>query len=158
MLHPITSVGIHVILMPISNVFALPLDRHDQLARIAEETASMSGCTFKSLHVSEDHMHVLFVSKDEQSVNTFLPAFAERTREYICRSDAKLQTFEWNERIHVTLLPSWHVEILASFVRDQKNYHRTRSLQDELDEIFLPNAMAIASPEPDPMARQARFN
>lgn len=158
MLHSITSVGIHVILMPSSDVFALPLDSQLQLARIAEETAAMSGCTFKTLHVSTDHMHILFVSMDEQSVNTFLPAFAERAREYICLSDAKLRTFEWNERLHVTLLPPWHVEILASFVRDQDNFHRTRTLQEELEEVFLPNATAFADSEGDALVRRARFN
>ena len=158
MLHSITSVGIHVILMPCSDVFALPLDSQVQLTRIAEETAVMSGCTFKTLHVSVDHMHVLFVSKDEQSVNTFLPAFAERARQYLCDADTKLQTFEWNERLHVTLLPPWHVEILASFVRDQDNFHLTRSLQEELEEVFLPNATAFADSEDDAVVRGARFN
>lgn len=158
MLHSITSVGIHVILMPSSDLFALPLDSEVQLTRIAEETAAMSGCTFKTLHVSVDHMHVLFVSKDEQSVNTFLPAFAERARQYLCTADARLQTFEWNERLHVTILPPWHVEILASFVRDQDNFHRTRSLQEELEEVFLPNATALADSVDDAALRRARFN
>jgi len=140
MIHACTSVGIHVILMSNSEDFALPRNRQPDLTRIAEETATLSGCTFKTLHVCVDHMHVLFVSKDEQSVDTFLPTFAELARKCISETDSSMQSFEWNERLHVTLLPPWHVEILASFVRDQDNFHMTRTLQQELDEVFLPNA------------------
>lgn len=118
----------------------------------------ISGCTFKTLHVCADHMHVLFVSKDEQSVNTFLPAFAERARQFISNADSELVSFEWHERLHVTLLPPWHVEILASFVRDQDNFHRTRTLQEELDEVFLPNATALVDAEDEATMQACRFN
>lgn len=135
------SVGVHVILVPRSEVSSLPRHRQSDLVQIATDTAVKSGCIFKSLHVGEDHMHVLIVSADEQAVNTFLPEFAERSAACIIGDNTDMRGFEWGDRIHVTLLPPWHVEILASFVRDQDSFHKTRTLQQELDEIFMPNAL-----------------
>lgn len=102
-------------------------------------------------------MHVLFVSGDEQAVNTFLPAFADKSAALI-GAEHKSRTFEWHERLHVTLLPPWHVEILASFVRDQDNFHKTRTLQQELDEIFLPNASAFVESDEQPLDRPPTYN
>lgn len=158
MVYSCTAVGIHVILIPSSDTFELPRHRQVHLSQIAEETAIMSGCTFKTLHVCADHMHVLFVSNDEQSVNTFLPAFAELAAQCIGDDDGGLKEFEWSERIHVTLLPPWHVEILASFVRDQDNFHRTRTLQQELDEVFLPNSMPMPDSADVSLQQATRFN
>lgn len=158
MAYSCTSVGIHVILIPNSDSFTLPENRQSDLVQIAVEIATMSRCTFKALHVRADHMHVLFVCADERSADTFLPAFAERSRQYIIGTTSELESFEWNERLHVTLLPPWHVEILASFVRDQDNFHRTRTLQEELDEVFLPNATVLADAEDRDVGPAARFN
>ncbi|MDZ4745853.1 MAG: hypothetical protein SGJ05_07605 [bacterium] len=153
-----TSIGVHVILIPNSDAFQLPRYRQSDLMQIAKETAAMSKCTYKALHVSADHMHVLFVCSDELGADTFLPAFAERTRQCIVDTGTSLEDFEWNERLHVTLLPPWHVEILASFVRDQDNFHSTRTLQEELDEVFLPNATVLADSEEHAPKAVPRFN
>ena len=66
-------------------------------------------------------------------------------------ADIHMRTFEWDDAVHVTLLPPWHLEIMASFVRDQERYHETRSLEDELDEVFRPNGIATPGNESTPL-------
>ena len=58
-----------------------------------------------------------------------------------------MSTFDWDDGVHVTLLPPWHLEIMASFVRDQDRYHQTRTLEDELDEVFRPNGISAPGNE-----------
>jgi hypothetical protein len=86
-------------------------------------------------------VHFLARATAGRDVSEFVAVLLDRMSGAVTDSGMADHRFQWDEAVHVTLLPPWHVEILASFVRDQDRYHATRSLEDELNEVFRPNAI-----------------
>lgn len=145
-MHPFTNLGLHLILIPRSG-FLLPPDVHRSLAVAAERTAEQHRLRFSAVHTREDHMHVLIGASNEADIGDFISSMLGELRAELRGLGAHMSDFEWDEAVHVTLLPPWHMEIMASFVRDQDRYHSTRTLEEELDEVFRPNGIAQAGPE-----------
>lgn len=151
-----TTIGIHVIAIPGENQVLDVEAVGREIEHLAHTTAVIAGCTCAAVHVRPDHVHVLISADMEESVGTFIPKFLDVTSQYIRSEQEKRgqeDEFSWDDGVHVTLLPPWHLEILASFVRDQDRFHERKSLQEEIDEVFMPNA---AEP-PRQNGRNGRF-
>jgi REP element-mobilizing transposase RayT len=148
----IHSLGLHLILIPRKGSF-LPTSAHDALARTVEHTTERHRLRCSAVHVREDHLHILLGLTDEADIADVIGSIlADLRREMRSQgADMRMRTFEWDDAVHVTLLPPWHLEIMASFVRDQERYHETRTLEDELDEVFRPNGIATPGNEPTPL-------
>ncbi|MBC8124759.1 MAG: hypothetical protein H7X70_03415 [Candidatus Kapabacteria bacterium] len=142
--------GLHLIIIPARNG-RLPVSAAKELTTTTEHTALMFRFGFKAFHVCADHAHVLVTASAEDDIPAFINTLLERLREGIIVLGGPFRSFSWDEAVHVTLLPPWHVEILASFVRDQDHYHETYTLEQELDNVFRPNAL-----EPPEEAREPR--
>lgn len=133
---PPFPIGLHIILTPKTASEQIPCDRATHLLAAAQFAAEEAGCTYKAAHAERDHLHVLVVSSDETHAAMFFDALVERTVDVI-RESTGYRTFSWNERVHLTLLLPWHVDVFASFVRDQRHYHATHTLAQELEDIFF---------------------
>lgn len=137
------SVGIHLILVPKSGYMAATND--SLLKSVVESTLTTNGgedvATFIEGKVLQDHVHILLGSKAADELGLYIDKIIRSLTaiEQMMGDDG----FEFDEGVHVTLLPPWHLQILASFVRDQDNYHKTRSLEMELDEVFRPNERPV---------------
>lgn len=143
MLHD--SFGLHLILLPAA---ACRIPAHLQSA-LTDTTTMICGeyaCRNVALHAREDHMHILISARSERDITSFVHALLDALRTTVTECGGPFRRFAWDEAVHVTLLPPWHVEILASFVRDQDRYHEQRSLEQELDEVFRPNALEREEP------------
>ncbi|MBL0321611.1 MAG: hypothetical protein IPP80_04385 [Ignavibacteria bacterium] len=132
--------GLHLIIVP-SPAARIPISAAAELTTVAEHAAMMFRFGFKAFHLQEDHAHLLVTATAQEDVPSFLNTLLDTLREHIVALGGPFRGFSWDEAVHVTLLPPWHVEILASFVRDQERYHQTRTLEQELDEVFRPNAL-----------------
>lgn len=130
--------GIHLIFIPTAQSGPLSATMQESLERLARETAADHDCTIKALHVCRDHMHVLILSTEPSTMEDFFPVFFEASQNTIRNHARSYKRFAWSEGVHVTLMPAWHVEMMASFVRDQDRYHEHRTLEQELEEIFQP--------------------
>lgn len=138
-----TKIGIHLIAIPGENCMLDVEAVGREIEHLAHTTAVIAGCTCAAVHVRPDHVHVLIAAAMEESVGTFIPRFLDATTQFIRGEQEKRgqgDGFAWDDGVHVTLLPPWHLEILASFVRDQDRFHEHKSLQEEIDEVFMPNA------------------
>ena len=142
----IHSLGLHRILIPPQGSL-LPPGVHEALARTIEQTTERHRLRCSAVHVREDHLHVLLGVTDEADIADFIGSMITDLRREVRRQGAELSTFDWDDAVHVTLLPPWHLEIMASFVRDQDRYHQTRTLEDELDEVFRPNGISAPGSE-----------
>ncbi len=140
--------GLHLIIIP-GRTGRLPVSAVRELSTTTEHTARMFRFGFRAFHLREDHAHVLVTASAEDNIPAFINTLLERLRDEIMTLGGPFRGFSWDDAVHVTLLPPWHVEILASFVRDQDHYHESRSLEQELDEVFRPNAL-----EPPEEARE----
>lgn len=145
-MHHVHSLGLHLILIPREGSF-LPPTVHEALARTIEHTTERHRLRCSAVHVREDHLHVLLGVTDEADIADFIGSMIADLRREMRRQGAEMSTFEWDDAVHVTLLPPWHLEIMASFVRDQDRYHQTRTLEDELDEVFRPNGISAPGSE-----------
>ncbi|HCN04371.1 MAG TPA: hypothetical protein DIS79_02030 [Bacteroidetes bacterium] len=151
-----TMIGIHLIAIPGDNQVLDVEAVGREIEHLAHTTAVIAGCTCSAVHVRPDHVHVLIAAAAEESVGSFIPRFLDVTSQFIRSEQEKrgdTNGFFWDDGVHVTLLPPWHLEILASFVRDQDRFHERKSLQEEIDEVFMPNA---AEP-PRPKSRNGTF-
>ncbi len=130
-------IGLHLILTPGASCALIPDDRCAAIHEAILLAAHRADCAFKAAHVEADHVHVLVIAVDEQHAASFFDELVEHTTS-AARNGSQYEAFAWNDRVHLTLLLPWHIEVFASFVRDQAHYHETHTLEQELDEVFLP--------------------
>lgn len=143
MLHE--SFGLHLILLP-AMACRIPVHVQSSLADTARAVCAEFTCRCVAVHAREDHLHVLISATTERDMTSFVHALLEALCATVAECGGPFRRFTWDPAVHVTLLPPWHVEILASFVRDQDRYHEKRSLEQELDEVFRPNALEADEP------------
>jgi REP element-mobilizing transposase RayT len=148
-------IGIHFMLMPSTSGGTFPSNLQPPLELLAKEICQQCSCAFRALCVLDDHLHIMLASSDEDVVQSFFSTFMDRGLEVIRGTDDALQNFDWDDKVHVTLVPPWHVDIMTSFVRDQKHYHRTHSFAQEIDEIFMPSAGREVFDDDSSMAQHA---
>lgn len=143
MLHE--SFGLHLILLP-ALACRIPAHMQSALSTTTTTVCAEFSCRCVAVHAREDHLHVLVSATTERDMTSFVHALLDALSRTVMECGGPFRRFAWDPAVHVTLLPPWHVEILASFVRDQDRYHEHRSLEQELDEVFRPNALEAEEP------------
>ena len=136
------TAGMHLILIP-SGEFRLPKDLLDSLSKVAEHTLKGRNATLHATAVQHDHVHILISVATVKNLHELIDALVSNLQQAVITSDAAMKRFTWENGVHVTLLPPWHIEIMASFVRDQDRYHGSRTLEQELEQVFRPNAVSL---------------
>lgn len=134
----VRTIGIHLILLPTAPSMRIPRMARTEIQSVLTAAASAHACRLKEQALREDHVHVLLSADDEGAVAEFIARCMEDITNVVRTYHP---SFDLSDRVHVTLLPPWHLEILASFLRDQDRYHEFRTVQEEIDEIFRPNAL-----------------
>jgi len=129
--------GIHFMLMPSIQSHTFPASIQPLLQTLASDISRMCNCSFRALYVLDDHLHIMLASSDEDVVQTFFTTFMDQGQDLIRGIGGTYREFEWDDRVHVTLVPPWHVDLMTAFVRDQEYYHRNHTFRQEIDEIFL---------------------
>ncbi|MFN5377394.1 MAG: hypothetical protein ACK5BQ_01350 [Ignavibacteria bacterium] len=134
--------GIHLILVPtkgkvLSDVLEEPLQR------IMEHTIVGRNGFYHASSLQHDHLHILMSVAGIEGLHRLIDSLVVDLQQVIAQSEPALANFAWEQGVHVTLLPPWHVEIMASFVRDQHRYHESHTLEQELDEVFRPNSVTL---------------
>lgn len=124
------SVGLHLIFLPLGggDFEKTPLNLDDEFRTIAES----NDATLKETAFRNDHIHILVECSDEGSAAEFISKSMEACEK---------QGLTCSDRVHVTLLPPWHLEILGSYLRDQDRYHANHTLEEEIEAIFRPNSV-----------------
>lgn len=151
------EIGLHLILVParemisspIANATAIKYENDPELLRIINrvnaelyEDLNNLAAQYNSELVAEyavyDHWHFLLKCNANTNVADLIQRIVHVTKQHqfgLANND-----FLWSDEVHVTLLPPWHVEIMASFVRDQDRFHQRFTFEEELDIVFRPNA------------------
>lgn len=99
----------------------------------------------KEISIMSDHMHLLFtMPNSEDKINfailnrdtfeSFLVEFNESVKDSI--ENIFGDTFKWQNGVHLMLLPSSHIPILESYIRDQENVHSNMTLEEEIEHVF----------------------
>lgn len=140
-MQPFCSLGLHLILIPRQGTL-IPIELHELLVGTAMSTVENHHLRCSAVHAREDHVHILIGMPKEADISDVITALLGDLKRELRGQGAHLSSFEWDDAVHVTLLPPWHMEIMASFVRDQDRFHQTRTLEEELDEVFRPNGIA----------------
>lgn len=151
--HTERPIGIHFMLMPSTSSGTFPLSIQRDLESLAIDICNSCCCAFRAMSVLDDHLHIMLASSDEDIVQSFFSTFMDRGLELIRGADETCRGFDWDDKVHITLVPPWHVDIMTAFVRDQEHYHRTYTFADEIDNIFMPSAGNLHADE-DPSLMQ----
>lgn len=134
------SMGIHFMAMPGNPGMKMPLEAYEALTVLATEMAQMCRCTFRALNIQPDHVHILVEASEDHFIQLFFTGFLSRSEEIVQSWTSSQQPFSWAERVHVTIVPPWHIDMLVAFVRDQDYYHKTHSFVHEIESIFMRGA------------------
>jgi hypothetical protein len=131
-----SSLGMHLLLIPDDSAMHIPAPAREDVATAIATSAAMCDVLAREKAVCEDHIHILIEITDEEQAARFIAKTIDSVTEIVA---AYHPGFIINDRIHVTLLPAAHVEIMSSFLRDQERYHAEHSLEEELNGIFRPS-------------------
>lgn len=129
-------VGVHLLFK--AEHALIPSALMTDLRSSVQRSASLCSCHLRECAILPDHMHVLLEVRDEDEAAPVIHAIHDGTTA-VLQDSATL--FAWDDQVHVTLMPPWHVELFASFLRDQERYHTERTVQEELDQILCPEMM-----------------
>lgn len=143
-INPHDELGVHLLLTPALSAGSIPRGVAESLERLAHDVAMLCGGSCRAVHVRDDHMHVLLRCAADESVGRFLDAFLPKALDTIRSMGARMKSFDFDESVHITLLPPWNIDLFTAFVRDQEFYHSTHSLYQELEEIFIKGAANLS--------------
>ena len=137
------SLGMHLLLVPDGESVHIPRVVRAEISSCINVVGALCDVSVKERAVREDHIHVLVEITNEEHAAQFIARLVEKVTETVAEFQPM---FEISEKIHVTLLPSHHREIMSSFLRDQDRYHSERTVQEEIDQVFRPDKMrAVAN-------------
>lgn len=135
-----TTAGLHLILVP-SSGFEIPEHLEEHVTQAIETAIRGSHAMLHAVSVQTDHLHLLLSVEGVHGLHQIIDSIVTSLQCAVAKSERSMSKFRWDQGVHVTLLPPWHIEIMASFVRDQHRFHETRTLEQELDEVFRPNSI-----------------
>jgi hypothetical protein len=138
------ELGVHLLLTPALSSGSFPAGAANILERLAHDIAMICGSSCRAVHVRDDHMHVLLRCTADESVGRFVEAFIPKAIDTIRSMGARMRSFDFDESVHITLLPPWNIDLFTAFVRDQEFYHSTHTLYQELEEIFIKGAANLS--------------
>lgn len=130
------EIGLHLILVPATDMIASPAI--NALGSKFDKIAAEYNCVAVADYAREDHWHFLFKCAAHTDIANLIQSILDESKQY--QRGQGNNDFMWSDEVHVTLLPPWHVEIMASFVRDQDRFHQRFTFEEELDMVFRPNA------------------
>lgn len=141
------SIGIHVMMLQATSNLHISLETVDPIKSTISTTCLMNRCIHHETYVGHDHIHFLIEAPNEEKAVQFV----QEALASIIDSIRVIQPeFEFDDGVHVTLLPPWHIDILASFVRDQPRYHLMKTVQDELEQVFKPGMIGTIEARHEP--------
>lgn len=131
--------SIHLILIP-------KIEIKNRYSSIIESTfvevSSKYNLILKSFAILPDHIHLVLndteigdtsnATPDNQSGCIF--EMVEIIKERVF--DIYEEILEWDDFVHVMLMPLGHSEILTSYLKDQENVHSRMTLQEEIEIVF----------------------
>ncbi len=139
------TLGIHLILLP-EGKSQLPQASMVLVGNAIQRTCKKYRCSLFATAVRSDHVHVLLEARNEVDATNAIAALADSVRQCVQSVDALA---EMSSDIHITLIPPWHLEVMASFVRDQELFHSKYTVDQEITTIFMPHATPAFHAEPN---------
>lgn len=133
------TLGVHLLLLPRSDFMRIPSGARMLIDQAIRSTCKKHSHTLYASHVTDDHLHVLVEDSVDRDAVEIIYNVLDAARGALKAYDSSL---DFDDNVHLTILPPWHLEILASFVRDQKKFHERFTVQEELEKVFLPNAVS----------------
>ena len=133
-------IAVHLLMQPKDPTAVIPTTAHPAITSAIKDLATSSACTLHEMSLQKDHLHILLTISDEKRGAFFISSSVLSLSEILLDHGA---SHGMSDHIHVTLLPPWHVDILASFLRDQDRYHKTHSVEEEISQVFQPQEPGI---------------
>ena len=132
------GIGLHVMLLPASTSMRIPRLARREIMDVVMQAATETLCIYTESCVREDHVHILVEATQEEGVASFIHTCMDGVTGVVA---SYYPSFNLSDKVHVTLLPPWHLEIMASFLRDQDRYHEFRTVEQEIREVFQPQEL-----------------
>lgn len=131
--------SIHLILIP-------KMEIKNRYSSIIESTfvevSSKYNLILKSFAILPDHIHLVLNDIEIGDTSNATPEnqsdcifeMVETIKERVF--DIYEEILEWDDFVHVMLMPLGHSEILTSYLKDQENVHTRMTLQEEIEIVF----------------------
>lgn len=138
------GITIHLILVPKTEL------KHTYSSIIEStfvEKTDQYDFNLKAFAILPDHIHLLitdenFVQEDNSSAYNQTDCIFEIVETISQRvSDIFEERLEWEDYVHVMLMPLGHSEILSSYIKDQQNIHDRMTLKEEIEVVFEQKAI-----------------
>lgn len=100
-----------------------------------QKDASEKGIKVMALNGVEDHLHLLVQLHPAQNLLQVMKALKSESAGWINNSNLLSETFEWEESFAAYTVSPSGVKQVADFIGRQEEYHKTKSLESEL-EVF----------------------
>jgi putative transposase len=115
----------------------LPMSPTDQIhiKNLVRELFVASGCPVLIINIMPDHVHCLFLLNPEYELPDVMKLIKSRTAYMINRNSSDDTKFEWKKRDAAFTVGIHALSDVTDDINNQKDYHRAKTLKDELAEL-----------------------
>ncbi|WP_127133149.1 transposase [Pseudoflavitalea rhizosphaerae] len=100
-----------------------------------QQDASAKGTKVTAVNGVEDHLHLLIQLHPAQNLLQVMKALKTEASNWINNSNLLAEPFEWEENFAAYTVSPSGVKQVGDFIGRQEEYHKTKSLESEL-EVF----------------------
>ena len=128
----LAKIYLHLVFSTKGRVPTLTDETRDPLHSYLATVIKNLGCHANLINSVEDHIHVLFELSRTVSVSTVVEDLKTSSSKWIKVQPGGSSDFAWQSGYGVFSVSQSNVEGVRAYIANQREHHRTRSLQDEL--------------------------
>jgi REP element-mobilizing transposase RayT len=122
----------------------LPLilpDNEKQIHKIMGDCFKNQGCETDVIEGTSDHIHVLFKLNPLKSIDENIVEILSESKALINNELFPANSFGWNPDYAAFSVSESQVTKVVDYIKNQKETHKTKSYQKELDEFLVVHGM-----------------
>jgi putative transposase len=131
------KIWIHLML-GIANKLPLILpDNEKKIYTIVQDCFKNQNCQLEAIEGTSDHIHILFQLNPGKSITEIIDEIISESKTLINNDLFPANSFGWNPAYAAFSVSESQVTKVTEYIKNQKEMHKQKSFQKELDEFLL---------------------
>jgi len=85
----------------------------------------------------DDHVHILFSMKPNQTISNIVKDFKGISSKWINDNNITEQYFEWQVGFSAFTVSAWNVELIRNYIKNQEQHHKNLGYDDEINKLDI---------------------
>jgi len=137
----LTKIWLHCMLGTVNKLPLILPENEKQIYKILGDCFKNQDCETEVIEGTSDHIHVLFKLNPNKSVSECLDEIITESKSIINKELFPANSFCWNTDYAAFSVSESQAVKVVDYIKNQKETHKTKSYQKELDEFLEVHGM-----------------